>query len=83
MFGLTKREQHMKQDLEAVKALMPFAIVAVQSSTTAILPDCRTCEHYLHYDRECGLQYMPEHRRCKDADQYQPLPPVRLYRSER
>lgn len=37
-------------------------------------PDCRTCSHYRVLHASCHCQP------CTNADRYQPLPPVRLYR---
>ena len=39
-------------------------------------PDCRTCLHYRVLHASC--HYQP----CTNADNYDPLPPVRLWRAK-
>ena len=43
------------------------------------LPDCRTCTH--HYLNIYENNACEEYAMCTNADRYQPLPPVRLWRT--
>ena len=53
------------------------AIVPTRAAITSPEPDCRTCSHYRVLHASC--HYQP----CTDADRYEPLPPVRLWRTEK
>lgn len=44
-------------------------------------PDCRTC-NYFHQPGDSPIAGCISHGPCWDADKYQALPPVRLYRKE-
>lgn len=42
-------------------------------------PDCRTCRSFYHW--EDGVCKQSSKNPCINADRYQPLPPVRLWRT--
>ena len=42
-------------------------------------PDCRTCAH--HYLNIYENNACEEYAMCTNADRYEPLPPVRLWRT--
>ena len=43
-------------------------------------PDCRTCRHCSFRGRAAGICY--ETALCTNGDHYEPLPPVRLWRTD-
>ena len=84
MFGLTKREQQQAAWEREAALLIP----AIASITEAALkaqqpprpePDCRTCSHY-DTPWRCVLPSIADGDTCTNADRYDPLPPVRLWK---
>ncbi len=79
MFGLTKREQQQaaweREAALVVPAMVEIAKAALQADVRGPV-DCRTCKHF----GVCSS--MPAGRLiCTNADRYDPLPPVRLWRT--
>ena len=65
------------------------AIVPTRAATTSPQPDCRTCFWSEHSKKDgvvcvrtaAVLRCTDAVLRCTDADKYEPLPPVRLWRT--
>ena len=51
----------------------------IRPTITRPEPDCRTCRHCSFRGRAAGICY--ETALCTNGDHYEPLPPVRLWRT--